>query len=341
MLKKIERNISYPSVLLLSNSKRKTFESLGKDIGKSGDTMARLVTEHAVSIDGLVKLAQKIFLKKRIYLLIDDTLILKIYSQAIEGTSDNYSSSDRKSYRSLCSVVGMLTDGITAIPIDQKIWTSKEFNQNNYSKKWELAQVLISEIKKFVNFKAVILDGLYAVKAFMNWLCDSKIFFEMRFHSNRVIEKKGKKYQIKKSPFIKLKKGRVRRTIKALWQNMHLHFTAFKRQMANGEFSTVFQVSNFKALSSEHIKIYGYRWKIEKFFRTAKQKLGLNDCQSRKLERQKGHIFHVFIAYSIAQYERVRKKIKNVEDAIKSIKTQNSKNQNYAISRFRQIFQSL
>ena len=163
----------------------------------------------------------------------------------------------------------------------------------------------------------------------------------MRFHSNRVIEKKGERHQIKKCPFLKLKKGRTKRTIQALWQNMYLSFTTFKRQMANGEFSIVFQVSNFKALSSEHIKIYGYRWKIEKFFRTAKQKLGLNDCQSRKLERQKGHIFHVFIAYSIAQYERVRKKYKNVEDAITSIKIRNLKQQNYAISRFRQIFQSL
>lgn len=272
MISKTERKLAYPTALILSNSKRKTFESLGLELKISGDTISRLVTENVAEINDLIRIAQKIFCRKKVYLLIDDTLILKVYSRFIEGTSDNYSSSDKRVCRSLNSVVAMITDGITAIPISQEIWTSREFDKKKYRKKWELAQQLILEIRQHISLGAVIMDGLYAVAEFMDWLDKNQVLFEMRFHSN------------------------------------------------------------------SRVKLYGYRWNIEKFFRTAKQKLGLNDCQSRKFERQKGHIVNVFIAYIVAQYERVKQKLRNVKMAIKSIISRNLKNSNYAIQRFREIF---
>ncbi len=338
MISKTERKLAYPTALILSNSKRKTFESLGLELEVSGDTISRLVTENVAGINDFIRIAQNIFCRKKVYLLIDDTLILKVYSRFIEGTSDNYSSSDKRVYRSLNSVVAMITDGITAIPISQEIWTSREFDKKKYKKKWELAQQLILEIRQHISLGAAIMDGLYAVAEFMKWLEENQILFEIRFHSNRVIEKNGQRFQIKKNPFFKLRRGRIHQTIRASWKSMNLYFTALKRQLSNGEFTTVFQVSNFKASAREHVKLYGYRWNIEKFFRTAKQKLGLNDCQSRKLDRQKGHIVNVFIAYIVAQYERVKQKLRNVEMAIKSIISRNLKNSNYAIQRSREIF---
>lgn len=338
MISKTERNITYPIALLLSTAKRKTFESLGAETGISGDTISRLATNNATTVQDLIHAAKKIFLRKKLYLLIDDTLILKTYSRLIEGTSDNYNSSDGNTYRSLNSVVAMLTDGITAIPIDQKIWTSREFNKNAYMKKWELAQQLILELQNHISMQAVIMDGLYAVAAFIEWLDENKMSFEMRFHSNRVIEKNGQRWQIKHSPLFKLRRGTTERTIRAFWRGTNLYFTALKRRLANGDFTIVFQVSNFKASVKQHVQLYGYRWNIEKFFRTAKQKLGLNDCQSRKLERQEGHIFNVFAAYTVAQYERTKQKLKNVEEAIKSIKLRNMKRPTYSFLRFREIF---
>jgi hypothetical protein len=65
---------------------------------------------------------------------------------------------------------------------------------------------------------------------------------------------------------------------------------------------------------------YGYRWKIKKFFRSAKQKLGLNDCMARNREAQENHIMNVFLAYAFAQAERIKLRLKNVEMAIKSLK---------------------
>lgn len=85
----------------------------------------------------------------------------------------------------------------------------------------------------------------------------------------------------------------------------------------------MYQVSNFKAVDKTHVKLYSYRWCIEMFFRTAKQHLGLNDCQTRTKISQENHIKHVFLAYILLQIERSNKYLKNVEEALIRVKRKN------------------
>ena len=205
MLSQAELNPKYSIALLLSSPKRKTFESLGRETGLSGDTVARILDVNAPTLEDFLKATNVILKQKKMYLLLDDTLIDKIYSQHIEGTSDNYVPGDGITKRSICSITAMLTDGDTAIPIDHVIWTSEEVNPNAYMTKTELAIKLISKIKEYVAFNIVIMDGLYATKDMIRWLKSQGIPFEMRFHSNRVIIRKGIKSQIQKCPFFKLK----------------------------------------------------------------------------------------------------------------------------------------
>ncbi len=77
----------------------------------SGDTISRLVEHKAATFEDLTKIIRTVWKRKKLYLIIDDTLIMKIYSKLIPGTSDNYDSSDGKVYRSLCAVVALITYG--------------------------------------------------------------------------------------------------------------------------------------------------------------------------------------------------------------------------------------
>lgn len=317
---KAEQKLAYPISLLLSTAPRKTFEALAKEVETSGDTIARILDRTAATMQDLVAIAKKIFKRKRLYLIIDDSLILKLYSKLIPGTSDNYDSSDCKTYRSLCSVVAMVTDGHTSIPISQEIWTSQEFAQDSYAKKWELAQHLIEKIMLELPIYMVLADGLYAIVEFLKWLIGNGIRFEMRFHANRIIDDKGTKSPIRDNQRLKLSGKRPKRTIRAYWYGMQLYLTAHRRVTKYGKVNIIYQVSNYKASAGEHVQAYRYRWNIEKFFRTAKQKLGLNDCQSRKKKRQINHIFNVFHVYALLQIERKLMKLKNIESVIKSLK---------------------
>jgi DDE superfamily endonuclease len=200
MISKAERKLIYPLALLVSTAKRKTCEAIALATGKSGDALLRLLNEGLTIMEDLIAIAKKFFIGKILYLIIDDTIISKIHSKIIEGTSDNYDSSSRNSYRSLCSVTAMISDGNIAIPISQKIWTAEEFTGDTYKKKSELSQELITIIRSHLDVKMFLADGIYATQEMMRWLIASSFSFEMRFHSNRVIDYHGNKIAIRDLP---------------------------------------------------------------------------------------------------------------------------------------------
>ncbi len=338
MIRKAERKLTYPVALLLSSPSRKTFESLGREAGVSGDSISRIIKHDSVTPDELIKVVNAVFKRKRLYLIIDDTLILKTYSKFIAGTSDNFDSADRKTHRSLCSVVAMITDGTIAIPVDQAIWTAMEFATVDCKKKWELAEQLIAKIYQKISIYMVLADGLYAIVDMLKSLIAQDIRFEMRLHANRVIKDSNFKGQVKNHPKLRLSGKRPMRTIKAEWYGMSIYITAFRRVTKYGRVIITYQVSNYKASARKHVRAYEFRWNIEKFFRTAKQKLGLNDCQSRKKKSQENHLLNVFFAYAFLQYERKKNKLKNVESVIKSIKGASFKNIKSQFTRSAEIF---
>ncbi len=319
MNSKTEQKLTYSIALLLSSPYRKTFESLGRNIGVSGDTISRLVEHKAATIQDLVKIVKTVWKRRRLYLIIDDTLIMKIYSKIIQGTSDNYDSSDGKVYRSLCAVVALITDGEIAIPIDLGIWTSEEVNKNGYQKKWQIAREIIERLQTEIPIYMLLADGLYAIYEFMVWLIAKNIKFEMRFHANRVITDKEYLGQIKWHPKFKLTSRRPMLTIRITWKNTSFYVTAFRRVNKAGDVTVVYLISNYKASARGHVRAYELRWIIEKFFRTGKQYLGLGDCQSRKLNLQKNHLMNVFLIYAILQIQCRKFNMKNVESLIRRL----------------------
>jgi len=288
----IERQLMYPIALLMSTSPRKTCEAMAIVAQVSGDKLCRILKEKIVTTPDLVALAMNVLVGKRLYLIIDDTLIAKIYSKEIEGACDNYDSSNVTTYRSLCSITAVLTDGKTVIPIDQELWLSSKLAQGAYKKKWEVAHEVIARIRKKLPIYMLIADGLYATENMLKKCLSLGILFEMRY---RVIEYKGNKVPIRQLEALRLKGRRYTRTKRGIWKEMFLYFTAVKRTSKNGNVTIVYQVSNYKASAAEHAEIYGFRWGFEKFFRTAKQHLGLNHCQARTQAAQENHIINVFL----------------------------------------------
>jgi len=334
----IERQLIYPVALLLSTSPRKTCEAMAVIANVSGDKLCRILKEKTVTMHDLINLAKKVLVGKKWYLIIDDTLIEKIYAKVIEGACDNYDSSDGSTYRSLCSITAVLTDGKTVIPVDQELWLSAEFAQGEYKKKWQVAHELIAKIRAEIPMYMLIADGLYATENMLKKCLNLGILFEMRFHSNRVIEYKENRVAIRELNDLQLKGRRHARTKPGMWKGMKLYFTAVKRTSKNGKVTIVYQVSNYKASAHEHSQIYGFRWGIEKFFRTAKQHLGLNHCQARTQIAQENHIMNVFFAYALLQIERKKFSLKNVETALKWLKRKNYQSLSAYFKRSEQIF---
>src|SRR5215203_5341552 len=183
-----ERKLYYPLLLILSNHNRKTAESLARILNKSGDTLLRMLKDESIDENELIFEAQQYFGTTKVELIIDDSIIKTMYSKYIEGSGDNYDPVSRQTFRSLCTVVAMVSDGKTALPLVRKLWIKKELcHEGFYQTKVKIAQELIGRIIEKLEIKIVLMDGAYATTDMVSWCKKRSIPFEMRFHSNRRI----------------------------------------------------------------------------------------------------------------------------------------------------------
>jgi len=327
-VKRISENVKNKVVQyvtgLIVAPKKKTCTEMAKALSISHDFLNRALNNEDLLLCipyAFIELVKQYSIKKKGWLIIDDTLIAKIYAKLIEGIESHFDSSTRKKLHGYSVVVIAWTNGKITIPLDFEFWFSKDLVAPDvYLKKTQIAQMLIKKITKVIEIKGVILDGLYASEEMINFLNKSQIRFEMRMHSNRVIDLPGgKKVQLKKAHLLKMYKNQHSKTIYTTWKNIPLYFTAELRENKNGERSIVFIVSNWEATSNEHIKTYAMRWPIEMIFRTSKQYLGLQHCTSRSIEKQRLHIYFVFFCYTFLQQYVDGKMFKSVEDVIRQL----------------------
>ena len=65
-----------------------------------------------------------------------------------------------------------------------------------------------------------------------------------------------------------------------------------------------FASNDLELSKKELLSAYGGRWEIETIFRMLKHKLGLGQCQMRKLDAQVAHFHMCFLAYIALEKER-------------------------------------
>jgi len=324
--------LKYPILTILSIGK-KSFENLGRFINKSGDTVSRLLQPAEVSLNMAQSIAQEMFQnKKKLFCIIDDTLIKKIYSQFMQGSGMFFDTKMGRRIKAFRLVLGVISDGKFSIPFGCGFLFSKELlniTKKEFPSKEDLAKAFVeTSIKLFPKSKiTVVADGLYATVNFLTWCKNKNIATEVRMHSNRVVWYKGKKFKLKDLARVSgiTPKGRqMSRTITVMWHEIELEITIVRRIDKHGDETIVFQAATYKALPREHVAHYQKRWPIEKIFRTTKQYLGLQECYSRSLDKQHNHIASVLLAYALTQLDMKKYKLKTPEEALRRSKTKSA-----------------
>lgn len=317
--------LTYPALLITSSAKG--FEALGRKIGMRGKEVAKWVNSASKNYDLLNYLAVKILgNKKKLTLILDDTLVKKPYSQATEGCEGQY---DTKLYQRVMgykALIGMITDGTISLPLTSIFLFSKDiFPEQKESRFDYTKKIILKVINLFPQTKiTVVADGAFATKEFFRWCVDNKIALETRIRSNCTVIYKGQKVAINKLKNLKPKGRQMARTIEAMWHGIPIFITAQRRIDKHHNETIVFQASTFEAKPIEHVRIYRQRWFIEQFFRTAKQLLGLQNCYSNKVETQENHVSSVLLAYALVQLHRKKKRLQTPEAAIRAVEFKNS-----------------
>ncbi len=65
--------------------------------------------------------AKSYFRRDKVEVIIDDTIIGKIYSKYIPCSGDNYDPGTGQTFRSICSVAAMTRDGKFALPVAHRL----------------------------------------------------------------------------------------------------------------------------------------------------------------------------------------------------------------------------
>lgn len=302
---------------------------MGKYIQKGGRFIASLLQPAETSFDILHIICRSTFSKsQKIILIIDDTLIKKIFATNMRGTGMFYDTKLRIRINAFKLMTAMITDGRCTIPIGCDYLFAKELLDlcpESFPTKDEIAKAFIrTAIKLFPDKKIVVaMDGLYATIELLDWCKKNNIATEVRMHSNRVVVYKGIRIQVRelaKLQGVKLTGRQMARTISVEWHGIPLELTIVKRADKHGKESIVFQAATYKAEPRVHVKNYKMRWPTEMCYRTGKQSLGLGDCYSKDLTIQHNHMAAVLVAYALAQVEKKKLKLKTPEAAINACK---------------------
>lgn len=329
---------AYPILLIIST--KKSFEALGRFIGKTGKTICRWLKPACDYYAILLQLSIKEFAtKQELILIFDDTLIQKIYSQLMEGSGRFY---DTKLFRKIIAyklLVAMLTDGIKFLPLSATFLFSNELVPDTKATKFEWIKKIILMVQKTFPKTHIIIaaDGAFATKEFLRWCKENNIAIETRIRSNCVVEYQNATMRIRDIKSLMPKGRQMARTIKVLWHGIPLSITAQKRIDKRGNESIVFQASTFEAKPIRHVQIYRTRWNIEKMFRTTKQHLGLQECFARKMEHQESHVAAALLAYALLHLDQLKQKLPTPEAALRAAERKNGKPLKHYLQRLGRI----
>lgn len=311
---------------LVSKAKRKTCTQMAAARLISHDIYQRALGKYAHQEEAIMEVLLNLVAKYQTpenpgYLIIDDTCIAKPYGKLMHGLEYVFSSLLGRTIKGYSYLFLVWTNGEITIPLKFVQWVPEDLcEEGAYRKKTEMARQLIRQAHKNAPCKKVLLDGLFQSKLMMMFLNSLGFDFYMRIPRSRTVSTTlgEKPIRLKDHKHFRLKGNQRSKTWKGFVKDQACYITAEKRKKKNGDYETVYIVSNRRHHSPKIIiAIYEMRWYIEKFFRTAKQSLGLQQCQARSVEKHEVHIAAVCVAYVHLEEVKLRENLKSPEKALK------------------------
>jgi len=212
------------------------------------------------------------------YLMIDDTVISKQFARKIENVAWVYDSVVGRSIFGINLVMIAWSNGKVTIPLAIKVY-QKESGKT----KIDLAVELLDYAKKLgIKPKYVAFDSWYTAGKIFRKIADCQWTFVTQLKKNRKLDGITVR-EIFKNPYW-MKTGKLIGGLEVL-------------VVRNGK--KYFATNDLSMSKKELLSLYKKRWKIETVFRALHDKLGLDECQARKLTSQAAH-YHLCLMAFIA-----------------------------------------
>lgn len=217
------------------------------------------------------------------YLMIDDTVISKQFAKQIENIAWIFDSRIKKSILGINLVLIAWSNGKVTIPLACKV-----YQKDSGKTKIDLACELLRYAKKLgIKPTFVTFDSWYTAAKVLKRVKRYGWVFVTQLKCNRKLD--GIPIRtIYRNPYW-MKQGSLVGGIKVL-------------VVRHGK--KYFATNNLELSKQALLSSYKQRWKIETIFRALHNKLGLDECQARKLSSQTAHFHLCMMAYVALEKER-------------------------------------
>lgn len=229
------------------------------------------------------------------FLILDDSVADKNYSQKIEMVKKQYSGAVHALVRGIDVVNLVHYDTASGFnPIDYRVYAPMQDGKTKQEHAQEM--VIAARHEKGIQAKILLMDSFYAsVKNF-------KLFHRMGFifvsqlKANRLVSlsKEGGYIHMQELAWDEkaLKYG-----ISVKLKELPFRLQLFKVVAPNGDIDWVVTNHPDKITSDVVQKENDIRWKIEEMHRELKQLTGIEKCQARKARMQRNHISYCYSAW--------------------------------------------
>jgi hypothetical protein len=216
------------------------------------------------------------------YLMIDDTIISKNFAKRIENIAWLYDSKVGRSILGINLVLIAWSNGKVTIPLALRVYQKK-----NKKTRIDLAVELIHYVKKLgIKPQYITFDSWYAADRIFKAVKECGWKFITQLKSNRKFCGVPLK-EIRRNPYW-IMMGKIAGGTKVI-------------VVRNGK--KYFATNDLQSSKQEILSRYRGRWEIETIFRALHSKLGLDECQARKLDSQTAHYHLCLMAYVALEKE--------------------------------------
>lgn len=238
------------------------------------------------------------------YLIVDDSVQNKQYSQKIELVKKQYSGAEQGLVRGIGVVNLLHSDGSDFYPIDYRIYAPEA---DAKTKNDHFREMFLNAINdKGIKAKTLLFDSWYASVDNLKLIHRAKRYFVTTLKANRMVSlsKEGGYIHL---DAIEWTSERLEQGLAVKLKEVPFYVQLFKLVATNGDIEWV--ISNHPPGTFRRQDIQdenALRWQIEQFHRELKQLTGSEKCECRIARSQRNHLaccYHAWLSLKVKAQE--------------------------------------
>lgn len=247
------------------------------------------------------------------FLILDDSVADKNYSQKIELVKKQYSGATHSLVRGIDVVNLVHYDSKSGLnPIDYRIYAPMQDGKTKQVRAQEM--VIAAKHEKGIQAPILLMDSFYASVKNLKLFHRMGMIFVSQLKANRLVSlsKEGGYIHMQELAW---DEHAMQYSISVKLKELPFRLQLFKVVAPNGDIDWVVTNHPKKITLDVVQKENDVRWKIEEMHRELKQLTGIEKCQARKARVQRNHI-----AYCYQVWFSIKKKAREAETTVYAVR---------------------